>query len=179
MSGGEKKKSRTVSFRVPENIIAEIEKEAKRNMTSTNVLINQILHQYVEWDRFEHRMKMFPIPEDDLHFVLGMLDDTKREEAINITFNSIRDWALITRQKFDIHTCLQVLEDYCRMVGFTIEENVSSGFRSYVIRHNMGKKISLFIEELAKKIFWELIKIKVSCETTNSTVIVRLQSKFD
>jgi len=174
-----KTKSRTVSFRVPENIIVEIEKEAKVNLTSTNVLINQILSQYVSWDKYEHRMRLFPIPEDDLHYILETFDESQRKQAVEITFNSIRDWALISKKKFDIHSCLEVMQDYCRMVGISIEDNVSSGIRTYVIRHNMGKNISCFVSELAEKIFWDLVKIKINTQSTNSTVIIKLLSKFD
>ena len=173
------KKSRTVSFRVPEDIISEIEKEARTNLISTNVLINQILLQYVSWDKFEHRMKMFPVAEDVLHYILDNLDESQRKEAIDITFNAIRDWALISKKKFDIHSCLQVLEDYCRMVGISVEESTSSGTRSFVIRHNLGRKASTFIEELVEKIFWEIVKIKVDFDSTSTTVIAKLQSKFD
>ena len=173
------KKTRTASFRVPEHIISNIEKEARTNLISTNVLINQILLQYVSWDRFEHRMKMFPVAEDILHYILDNLDESQRKEAVDMTFNAIRDWALISKKKFDIHSCLQVLEDYCRMVGISVEESTSSRARTYVIRHALGRKASIFIEELIEKIFWEIVKIKVDFDSTNTTVIVKLQSKFD
>ena len=178
-SEGKREKSRTVSFRVPESIISEIEKEARTNLTSTNFLINQILLQYVSWDQFEHRMKMFPIAEELLHHILDSLDESERKESLDITFNCIRDWALVSKKKFDIHSCLQVLEDYCRMVGISVEESISSGTRSFVIRHNLGKRASTFIEELVEKIFWEIAKIKVDCDSTNTTVIAKLQSKFE
>ncbi len=173
------KKSRTVSFRVSEDIISVIEKDARTNLTSTNVLINQILLQYVQWDKFEHRMKMFPVAEDVLHYILDNLDESQRKESIDLTFNCIRDWALISKKKFDIHSCLQVLEDYCRMVGISVEESTLSGARTFVIRHNLGRKASNFIEELVEKIFWEILKIKVDFDSTSTTVIAKLQSKFD
>jgi len=173
------KKTRTVSFRVQDKVISDIEKEAKRMMISTNVLINQILQQYVSWDKFEHRMRMFPIPKENLLYILDSLDEKRQDESICLTFNSIRDWALLTRKKFDIHSCLEVLEDYCRMVDITIEENVSSDSRSYVICHNMNNHISSFIEKLVKKIFWELAKINVDCQSTKTTVVANLLSRFD
>lgn len=173
------KKTRTVSFRVPEDTISNIEKEARTNLTSTNVLINQILLQYVSWDKFEHRMKMFPVAEDILHYILDSFDESQRKESIDMTFNAIRDWALISKKKFDIHSCLQVLEDYCRMVGISVEESTSLGTRTFVIRHALGRKASIFIEELVEKIFWEIVKIKVDFDSTSTTVIAKLQSKFD
>jgi len=172
------KRTRTVSFRVPEDLFEIVEKEAKVKMISTNALINQILLQYANWDKYEERMRMFPVPKESLEHILLNLDELRRGEAVDIIYDTIRDWALISKKKFDIHSCLEVLEDYCRMVGITVEENYFSN-RSYVIRHNLGKNVSCLVSELVKKIFWELRKIKVVTEMTNTTVVAKLESKFD
>jgi len=174
-----KTKTRTVSFRIPEDTISDIEKEARIKLVSTNVLINQILSKYVTWDKYEHKMRMFAVPEEILHKVIEGLDDTHRREIVEMVYHSIRDWALLSQKKFDIHSCLQVLEDYCRIVGISVDENISSGIRSFVIRHNLGRNLSLFIGELAEKIFLDLVKIRVDSQITNSTIVITLRSKLD
>jgi hypothetical protein len=93
-----KERTRTVSFRVPENILTEIEREAKTKLGSTNSLINKILLQYVQWDRYEERMKMFPLPAESLQHIIEHLDDVRRGEVTDIIFNVIRDWALISKK---------------------------------------------------------------------------------
>jgi hypothetical protein len=98
---------------------------------------------------------------------------------VDIIFNAIRDWTLISRKKFDLHNCLSVLEDYCRRVNVTVDENVSSGLRTYVIRHNLGKNVSSLISELVKKIFWEITKIELDTDITKTTVVAKLRSKID
>jgi len=173
------KKSRTVSFRVPDNLIGDIEKEAKTKLISTNSLINQILLQYVSWDKYETRIKMFPVPKDSLQHILENIDDIRRKEAVDIIYNNIRDWTLISKKKFDIHSCLQVLEDYCRMVDIIVEDSVSSGIRTFVIRHNLGRNVSCLVSELVKKIFWDIVKIQVETNMTNTTVVAKLESKLD
>lgn len=175
-----KVKTRTVSFRVPEHTLQEIEKDAKTRLISTNSLINQILMQYAKWDKYEHRMKMFRVPEDSLHYVLTNLDEIRRGETVDIIFNSIRDWTLISKKKFDIHTCLETLEDYCRMAGVGVEDTVSEeGTRSFIIRHNLGRNVSVLIKEIVEKIFWDLVKIRIDAQLTDTTVIARLCSKFE
>lgn len=82
-------KSKTVSFRVPEDIITEIEKEAKTKLVSTNVLINQILHEYVVWYRYKQKIRTFPIPEDSLSHFLECLNESQRNEAVEIAYSSI------------------------------------------------------------------------------------------
>jgi hypothetical protein len=173
------KRSRTVSFRIPEHIINDIEKEAKIKLISTNSLVNQILLKYSTWDKYESRMRMYPIPQDSFQHILEHLDEIRRGEAVDIIFNAIRDWTLISRKKFDLHNCLSVLQDYCRMVDVTVEENISSGIRTYVIRHNLGSNVSCLISELVKKIFWEITKIELDTDITKTTVVAKLRSKID
>ena len=148
-------------------------------MISTNSLINQNLLQYVTWDKYETRIKMFPVPKDSLQHILENIDDIRRKEAVDIIYNNIRDWTLISKKKFDIHSCLQVLEDYCRMVDIIVEDSVSSGIRTFVIRHNLGINVSCLVSELVKKIFWDILKINVETNMTNTTVVAKLESKLD
>jgi hypothetical protein len=173
------KRTRTVSFRIPEHILSDIEKEAKTKLISTNSLVNQILLKYSTWDKYETRMRMYPVPHDSFQHILEHLDEIRRGEAVDIIFNAIRDWTLISKKKFDLHNCLQVLEDYCRMVDVTVEEENSAGFRTYVIRHNLGNNVSCLISELVKKIFWELTKIELDTDITKTTVVAKLRSKID
>ncbi len=172
------KKTRTISFRVPDKIISEIEKEAKTKLISTNTLINQILTQYVSWDKYEDRIKMFRVPEESLQHILLHLDEVRRTEAIDIIFNIIRDWTLVSKKKFDIHTCLETLETYCKMTGISVEDQVSGDIRSFIIRHNLGHNASILIEGLVRKIFWELIMQKPDIEITRTTVIAKIRSNF-
>lgn len=172
-------KSKTVSFRVPEDIITEIEKEAKTKLVSTNVLINQILHEYVAWYRYKQKMRTFPIPEDSLSHFLECLNESQRNEAVDIAYSSIRDWTLVSKKKFDLHSCLESLEDYCRIAGVSVEDSVLGGGHSFIIRHNLGMSTSLFITQLTKKIFWELKKINIESQATKATVISKPLSTID
>jgi hypothetical protein len=174
MSGGGSKKSRTVSFRIPEDIINEIEKDAKTKLISTNALINQLLTQYVSWDKYEDRIKMFRVPEESLQHILLHLDEIRRGEAADIIFNIIRDWSLVTKKKFDIHSCLETLEVYCKMAGVSVEDRALNGTRTFVIRHNLGQNASSLIDEVIRKIFWELTRKKAETELTKTTVIAKI-----
>jgi hypothetical protein len=65
------------------------------------------------------------------------------------------------------------------MVNVIVEDTVTSGKRTFVIRHNLGRKVSYLISELVAKIFWEIVKIKIDTEMTNTTVIATLRSRLD
>jgi len=132
----------------------------------------------VSWDKYEDKIKMFRIPEESLQHILLHLDEARRGETVDIIFNIIRDWTLVSKKKFDIHSCLETLEIYCRMAGVSVEDRVLNGVRSFIIKHNLGQNASILIDELVRKIFWELVRKKIDIEFTKTTVIVKATANF-
>ena len=56
-------KTRSITFRLESTIIEELQAEAEYRETSLNVLINQVLRRYSNWERYENKMGMLPIPK--------------------------------------------------------------------------------------------------------------------
>ena len=56
-------KTRSITFRLESSIIEELQTEAEYRETSLNVLINQILRRYSNWERYENKMGMLPVPK--------------------------------------------------------------------------------------------------------------------
>ena len=44
-------KTRSITFRLDSSVIDEMQREADQKETSLNVLVNQVLKRYTEWDR--------------------------------------------------------------------------------------------------------------------------------
>src|ERR687897_2612273 len=73
------KKSRSVTFRLDLKVIDELQTEADNMEISLNVLVNQVLKRYAEWDRYENKIGMMPVPR----MMLSNLTD----KAISIAKN--------------------------------------------------------------------------------------------
>jgi predicted HicB family RNase H-like nuclease len=56
-------KTRSITFRLDSSVIDEIQREADQKETSLNVLVNQVLKRYTEWDRYESKIGMMPVPK--------------------------------------------------------------------------------------------------------------------
>jgi hypothetical protein len=41
----------------------EMQREADQKETLLNVLVNQVLKRYTEWDRYESKIGMMPVPK--------------------------------------------------------------------------------------------------------------------
>ena len=44
-------------------VVEELQRDANEGEISLNVLVNQVLKRYVEWDRYENKLGMIPIPK--------------------------------------------------------------------------------------------------------------------
>jgi len=167
------KKTRTVSLRVSEISILELEKESKTNLVSTNVLINQILHNYITWDKYRQKMKMYPISEEILRAIVKNTKESEMGPLVDLVYTSIRESALMMKKKFNLKSSLQVIKEYCNMFGITFDDSISSEKNIFTIRHNMGENFSLLFEKLFEKIFWDLQKIRIDdCQSTETCIVI-------
>ena len=56
-------KTRSITFRLNSSILDGLQREADQKEISLNVLINQILKRYSDWDRYENKIGMMPVPK--------------------------------------------------------------------------------------------------------------------
>jgi hypothetical protein len=57
------KRTRSMTFRLDTQVIDELQSEADQREISLNVLVNQVLKRYNEWDRYENKIGMMPVPK--------------------------------------------------------------------------------------------------------------------
>ena len=56
-----KKKTATITFRFDQDLIASLQKEAKKSQISTNTLATQALKRFLEWDIYQPRVGLVSI----------------------------------------------------------------------------------------------------------------------
>jgi len=170
------KKTKTVSFRIPESIMSEIERDAQSQLVSTNILINQVLHHYVVWERYRQKLKIYPVGIEVITELLDNLNDSEISEAADLIYDSVRDYSLVMKKKFDLTSCIECIKTYCNLFGICYED--SSGNQVFSLRHGMGKKFSLILVKLFEKIFWDLEKVRTDSQITNSCVVIKPKSNI-
>ncbi|HEY9491163.1 MAG TPA: hypothetical protein VIP56_04190, partial [Nitrososphaeraceae archaeon] len=57
------RKTKSITFRLDSTVVEELQRDANEGEISLNVLVNQVLKRYVEWDRYEIKLGMMPIPK--------------------------------------------------------------------------------------------------------------------
>ncbi len=170
-----KDKTRSITYRLPVNIVEELETESMQKNISQNVLVKQILEKYVTWDRFSDKIGMIPVPKKIVE-TLGM--DMKGEQidsAIKVMLPIIKDTVMFIKGSYDLKRCIETLEDYMRASGMKSDHRIEGETHQFIIQHELGLKWSFFTEQMLKEIFHQFLPNKnLKFQTTASTVIASI-----
>lgn len=111
------KKSRSVTFRLDSKVIDELQAEADNKEVSLNVLVNQVLKRYAEWDRYENKIGMMPVPRVILTNLIdkaisvakssGIKDievyrDQIIKQAAQLAFTLMKDSVLFMKKQYNL-----------------------------------------------------------------------------
>lgn len=177
-----KETTRSITYRLPESLIDDLDEEARQKKISQNVLVRQILEKYIQWDRYSTKMGMISVPKEILSSLGDDLDGKRIDEIINILFPIIKNNVMFIKGGFDLERCIETLEDYMRTAGINSDHRVEGNVHSFIIQHDLGIKWSVFTEQLLTQIFRNFASDKdLKFQTSESTVILKvsLGSDFD
>lgn len=184
------KKTRSVTFRLDSSILDELQHEADQREISLNVSVNQILKRYCQWDRYESRIGMMPVPKIMLSYCIDKAISIARnngiqniesyrdeiiKQAAGIAFSLMKDSILFMKKNYNLWVVLSVLEEYMKVSGIKADHKIEAGRRHvFVIQHELGENWSLFTKELLTLIFENLARVRIECNITSNTAIAEV-----
>jgi hypothetical protein len=184
------RKTRSVTFRIDASVIDELQTESDNREISLNVMVNQVLKRYAEWDRYENKIGMMPVPKVILSSLVdkcvtmakqaGVKDlDTYRSEitrqAAKIAFDLMKDSVLYMKKQYNLWVVLSVLEEYMKVSGIKADHKIEGSRKHiFVIQHELGENWSLFTKELLRLIFENLANVKAEISITPNTTVAEV-----
>jgi len=170
-----KETTRSITYRLTEKLIEELDGEANQKKISQNVLVKQILEKYIKWDRYADKIGMIPVPKEILKTLGENLDGRDIDEIINVMFPMIKNHVLFIKGGYDLERCIETLEEYMRASGMNSDHRKEGELHSFIIQHDLGMKWSVFTEQLLTQIFRHFASDKdLKFQTTDSTVILKV-----
>jgi hypothetical protein len=184
------KKTRSVTFRLDSSVIDELQTEADNREISLNVLVNQVLKRYSEWDRFETKIGMMPVPKVILSSLIdraisvakssGIKDiyryrDEIIKQAAQLAFGLMKDSVLFMKRQYNLWVVLAVLEEYMKVSGIKADHKIEGSRKHvFIIQHELGENWSLFTKELLALIFQNLANVRADINTTSNTTVAEV-----
>ena len=165
--------TRSISYRLPSHVVAELETEAMQRKISQNVLVKQILEKYINWDRFAENIGMIPVPKDVLKTLGEEMEGDSINKIIDVMIPLVKDWVMFMKGNYDLKRAIEAFEDYMRASGMTSDHRIEGEVHHFIVQHNLGIRWSLFTEMLLKQIFYQFLPdLAVKSRTTPNTAII-------
>ncbi len=168
-------KTRSVSYRIAARVLEEIIREAGSREVSANILVNQILRRFVEFDRYQQTLAIIPVPKQLLIDIIDGCDDREIKFLAERSFRILKDSVMFMQKTHGLAACLHVLEEYVKVAGIASDHVIDGSRHTFVIQHDMGLKWSEFTKELLTMLFEKLADRKADFELTESCVIATVE----
>jgi len=155
----------TVSFRIDSNLRASLEEEAKKNRTSLNTLVSQILFRYEDWGRYAGRLGLIPVSKDLLRDVFKSLDKPELEDlGRRFAETSGREHVLYLFQQLSLGTVIQFLDLWSSHFD-AYEHRYDRKMHFYTIHHDVNLNFSTFVKEFVSTMIMGTVPRTVRFET--------------
>lgn len=167
--------NRTVSLRISEPILHGLERESASKLVSLNTLANQIFLQHLKWHSLSASAGIISLPKSIVvGLIEGLDDDRIADLARTLAASDCKDLLLILRKEYSIDSFLDMLETWIAVCGFPHRSSNQEGVHKYIIQHDGGGKLSMFLSEYLKDCC-EGLASKVRTETTPGTVVLNIE----
>jgi hypothetical protein len=171
------KKSRTVpkSFRIDESALQAVESEAASQSVSPNTLVNQILKQYAEFDRFARKINTVKISSATFRGVLSAGDVDKIIEVAKTGGSSIpQAFATAKNGKVDRESLIDHLRSLAAYAHlYEVSETIDVQGHVVTLIHDFGLNWSIFLVHYISAMFAQ-IGISPKVEMSDRSVIFTL-----
>jgi len=165
------KKTSTITFRLDDDIVKKLRSESGNRQVSTNVLVNQALRRFLEWDIYEPVAGFVMINKRVFALIFGKM---KQEEIIDIATrigkNEVRDIALFMRGGMDMSSFMSWFET--RMINSSVQVSHTNqdGSHTYIMRHDIGKNWSIYHKTILELIFREVFNRKIPVKSDKNMI---------
>lgn len=148
-------KTLSITFRLPKRVLEQLELEAGQNNVSENVLVKQILTNYVDWTRLSNGTGLLPITKNCFKKLSKNLDMESAQELVEDIHSMIRNFAMIKYGRYDQRGAIELLSMYLSMSNFSLVHMKEGTMHRFLVTHGLGIGFSLILEQLFKNIFSE------------------------
>ncbi len=166
------------SFRIDESALIAIEKEAVAQRVSVNTLVNQILNQFSEFERFAKRVNTVKPSGFVFRGILEAADVDKIIQVAKAAGSSIpQAFAAAKNGRVDIDSLLdhlRTLAIYAHLYEYS--DNVDSRGRVATMIHDFGLNWSIFLVHYITSMF-EQVGTSPKLDMSDRSVILSLVGK--
>jgi hypothetical protein len=154
---------KSISFRLTRDILYKLRQEAKQKEISVDMLMTQIAKQHTDWYVNASQIGFISVRKSLIIRLLDEIrDDKKIKEIARDVAKGSSDSLLLLKEQSDIpmESALDFIEIWIKEAGYSYIHDISGGEQNihhFVIHQDMGLKWSLYLSEIFRNLFEELL----------------------
>ena len=151
----------------------ELRQEARHKDISVNTLVSQILKYHAEWHSNAAKAGFIVVRRSFLNKLMDLLSEEDISSVSKeVASKETKDFVLLLRNTYDINSALAAVESWIRISGFPFRHESTDMMHSYVINHELGRKMSLALAEVYRHLFNEFGVRSAAFDQTDNTLAV-------
>jgi len=156
-----KHKTVPYTFRVSDEILSQVEKEAKDKGISVSGLVGQIVTKYAKSDRYFDQLGFLPMSKDVLRKWLNRIDEKFLvEDSKELGSTIAREYISYFFHDVNKDTLLQFLDLWFSRFD-SYQHKTDGEVHKFAINHDINMKYSLYMKELLRALIEPIILKKV------------------
>jgi len=169
-----RKKTILRTIRITEDLDRLLRKDAETKDTNVNTLLNNMIRQYAEWDRYTETFGNVQLPSGFLRFLIETADEEKLYKQWPPLSSEILKAALLSWfGRVNEKNFFEFLSRTGKYSGLYSLENEANG-RNYnlTFRHSLGTRWSTLLRELMSENVRNLLGVVPHAEASENSVVV-------
>ena len=173
-----RKRTKPVSFRLSEELVYELRKEASLRQEDLGSFGRVILSRYIDWERHSSKVHLIPVTKEFLKDTLEYLpDEVVKRLAAKAGRNMLVELTLIAQGSLTTEAFVSVFSEWLKASEMTFRFEKADGY-DYAISHALGKKWSIYLQSMIEAMCEELpTKTHCSFETKPERISIHLKPK--
>ncbi len=171
------KKTSTFTFRIDKEYEKVLREEAQSKKITVNTLANQIFGDYVEWQRYMERFGTIVLSREAFKIVLDSLDEKNLLNlAIDIGEKTPKEFILFKWKGIATDNVIKFVKMYFDHCGYgTHDQTKTEGKVIFSIRHDLGKKGSLFLKTFLETLIKSTLGKNCDSTMTANSIVLSFQ----
>lgn len=173
-----KRQTESLTLRIDKEMLDDLRKESEQKTVSLNTLTNQIIKSYIKWYSPAQRAGIMFVPKCLLiHMIDNHAEYQMERLAEQFRKSGYEETLLMMSKEYSLPVILDLFDSWLNVSNMQFDRKSSEGSLTYIINHGVGRKWSLFLEN----VFWYIVKdlgiTGARFDVTDGTVTIKINLK--
>ena len=163
------------SVRMPDGLIAELEKESESSHVSVNTIINTILFRHLEWDRYAEKFGFMGLSRETFQAMASSMKDPELTTlAKSVSSTVLKEFAMFCWEINGPKSFLEFIQRFARYSRIGEWEVRNDGpFHRASLLHKMGPKVSFYLSELYSDLLQSITGVTADIDILENEFIMK------